>query len=106
MDDVQINSLLTRFGVEPGTDEAWILADLYHDAVAQVLDYTNRTEMTGGMAVYAKQLAVVAYNRMDTEGETQRNEGSVNRYFETGIPQSIQQSLNRYRRVAFKKVTR
>lgn len=105
-DDTQIKSLLIRFGVSPSTDEASILKDLYTDAVAQVLDYTNRTKMTGTMAVYAKQLAVIAYNRMNTEGETQRNEGSVSRYFEKGIPLDIQQSLNRYRRVVFKKVSR
>lgn len=49
------------------------------------------------MSVYVKKLAVINYNRLGLEGETQRSEGGVTNYLETGIPKDIRQGLNRYR---------
>lgn len=96
-DDDTLNSLYRRLDVTAGSADAQLVSDLYEDAVATVLDFTRRTEMIGSMSVYAKQLAVVAYNRLDTEGEAQRDEGNIDRYFVNGIPQEIQRPLIRYR---------
>ncbi|PWG00960.1 phage head-tail connector protein [Levilactobacillus bambusae] len=103
MDD-QVKTLAMRLGIPLDSNNFLLIQDLFTDALAQVLDYTNRDKPIGSMTVYAKQLAVVAYNRLDTEGETQRNEGNVNRYFEIGIPQNIKQSLNHYRVTKFKEI--
>jgi len=96
-DEDILNSLYQRLDVTAGTADAQLVSDLYDDAVATVLDFTRRDELIGSMAVYAKQLAVVAYNRLDTEGEAQRDEGNIDRYFVAGIPTEIQQPLKRYR---------
>lgn len=90
-------ALLQRLGVTPDTTESRMVDDLYDDAVAAVLDFTHRDQMIGNMPTYAKQLTVVAYNRLDTEGETERVEGNVSRYFVTDIPEEIQKPLRRYR---------
>nr|WP_323081633.1 phage head-tail connector protein [Limosilactobacillus reuteri] len=74
-----------------------LIKELVEEANAQVLDYTGQKELVGSMSVYVKKLAVINYNRLGLEGETQRSEGGVTNYLETGIPKDIRQGLNRYR---------
>lgn len=80
-----------------------LINDLIKEAEAQVLDYTGQKKLVGNMDVYVKKLAIISYNRLGLEGETQRSEGGVTNYLETGIPKDIRQGLNRYR---IAKVTR
>lgn len=80
-----------------------LINDLIKEAEAQVLDYTGQKKLIGNMDVYVKKLAIISYNRLGLEGETQRSEGGVTNYLETGIPKDIRQGLNRYR---IAKVTR
>lgn len=80
-----------------------LINDLIKEAEAQVLDYTGQKKLVGNMDVYVKKLAIISYNRLGLEGETQRSEGGVANYLETGIPKDIRQGLNRYR---IAKVTR
>lgn len=101
-DNTAPETLLQRLGATPDTAESRMVDDLYEDAVATILDFTHRDSMTGNMATYAKQLTVVAYNRLDTEGETERVEGNISRYFVTDIPEEIQKPLRRYRVASFK----
>lgn len=79
-------------------DDTDILSDIYNDAIAQVLDYTNQPKLVGNMYVYAKQLAIILYNRQGNEGESSRSEGGVSASFETGMPASIKEGLAKYRR--------
>lgn len=74
-----------------------LLTELLKEAETQVLDYTGQKKLVGNMSVYVKKLAVINYNRLGLEGETQRSEGGVTNYLETGIPKDIRQGLNRYR---------
>lgn len=78
-------------------DDTDILSDIYDDAVAQVLDYTNQTKLVGNMAVYVKQLVIVMFNRQGNEGESSRSEGGVSASFETGMPANIKEGLAKYR---------
>ncbi|ARN92888.1 hypothetical protein AZI11_08235 [Levilactobacillus brevis] len=97
MVDNVMAELLRRLDVDSQSDDAQLVSDLYSDAVAAVLDFTRRDTLIGNMPVYAKQLAVVMFNRLDTEGEAQRDEGNIDRYFVTDIPSEIQRPLLRYR---------
>lgn len=74
-----------------------LVTDLVEEAIAQVLDYTNQPNLVGNLDVYVKRLAIINYNRLGLEGETQRVEGGVTNYLETGIPKDLRQGLNRYR---------
>ena len=56
------------------------------------------------MDIYVKKLAVINYNRLGIEGETQRSEGGITNYLETGIPKDIRQGLNSYRIAKVKKL--
>ncbi len=80
-----------------------LLTELVKESIAQVLDYTGQKKLVGSMDIYVKKLAVINYNRMGIEGETQRTEGGVTNYLEIGIPKDIRLGLNRYR---IAKVTR
>lgn len=88
-----ISSLSTRLAI----DNNELVTDLIKEAVAQVLDYTGQKQLVGNMDIYVKKLAIINYNRLGLEGETQRAEGGVTNYLETGIPKDIRLGLNRYR---------
>ncbi|MCM6843962.1 phage head-tail connector protein [Latilactobacillus curvatus] len=91
----QLDALKRLTSVED--DDSALIADLYDDAITEVLDYTNRDKMLDNMYVYAKKIAKIAFNQLDVEGETARTEGGVVQNFEVGIPASIRSKLNRYR---------
>lgn len=74
-----------------------LLTELVKESIAQVLDYTGQKQLVGNMDIYVKKLAIINYNRLGLEGETQRAEGGVTNYLETGIPKDIRLGLNRYR---------
>ena len=74
-----------------------LVTDLVTEAIAQVLDYTGQKKLVGNLDVYAKRLAIINYNRLGLEGETQRVEGGITNYLETGFPKDVRQGLNRYR---------
>lgn len=94
-----VSSLTTRLQIS----DSELAIDLIKEAIAQVLDYTGQKKLVGNMDIYVKKLAVINYNRLGVEGETQRTEGGVTNYLEIGIPKDIRLGLNRYR---IAKVTR
>lgn len=81
-----------------------LLTELVKESIAQVLDYTGQKKLVGSMDIYVKKLAVINYNRLGIEGETQRSEGGITNYLETGIPKDIRQGLNRYRIAKVRKL--
>ena len=94
-----VSPLTTRLQIS----DSELAIDLIKEAIAQVLDYTGQKKLVGNMDIYVKKLAVINYNRLGVEGETQRTEGGVTNYLEIGIPKDIRLGLNRYR---IAKVTR
>lgn len=81
-----------------------LLTELVKESIAQVLDYTGQKKLVGSMDIYVKKLTVINYNRLGIEGETQRSEGGITNYLETGIPKDIRQGLNSYRIAKVKKL--
>lgn len=81
-----------------------LLTELVKESIAQVLDYTGQKKLVGSMDIYVKKLAVINYNRLGIEGETQRSEGGITNYLETGISKDIRQGLNRYRIAKVRKL--
>lgn len=77
------------------TDET-LLELLLEDAKAFVLSYTNRTVMLPALEKPVRDLAVIALNRMGTEGESSRN-GAGESYNFDNAPKQIYDILNRYR---------
>jgi len=79
-----------------GEKDEELLQVLMEDATAWVLAYTNRTRLVSGLDKTVRDLAVIALNRMGTEGEAART-GSGESYTFDDAPRQIYDVLNRYR---------
>ena len=79
-----------------GEKDDELLQILVEDATAWVLAYTNRTRLVSGLDKTVRDLAVIALNRMGTEGEAART-GSGESYTFEDAPRQIYDILNRYR---------
>lgn len=75
-----------------------LIALILEDAESFVLAYTNRSRLIPELKKTVRDLAVIALNRMGTEGETDRSEGGE-RYSFDAAPKHIYAILNRYRLV-------
>lgn len=79
-----------------GEEDEELLDILLEDAEAFALSYTNRTRMVEGMEKAVRDLAIIALNRIGTEGELGRSEGGESYSF-NDAPKQIYDTLNRYR---------
>ena len=79
-----------------GEKDEDLIEILLDDAEAFVLSYTNRTRLKTGLEKAVRDLAVIALNRMGTQGEKSRSEGGESYTFEDA-PKQIYDTLNRYR---------
>lgn len=79
-----------------GEHDESLLSILLEDAEEFVLSYTNRTELPEQLEKPVRDLAVIALNRIGTEGETGRSEAGESYSFDTA-PKHIYDVLNRYR---------
>ena len=77
------------------TDED-LLGILLEEAEEFVLSYTNRTKIVTGLEKAVRDLAVIALNRIGTEGESSRSEGGESYSFDAA-PKQVYDILNRYR---------
>lgn len=100
----QMAEMVSSLSIRLQISDSKLATDLIKEAIAQVLDYTGQKKLVGNMDIYVKKLAVINYNRLGIEGETQRSEGGVTNYLETGIPKDIRQGLNRYRIAKVRKL--
>lgn len=90
MTDIERLELLT------GESDKKLLSLLLSEAEEFVLSYTNRTRIVSGLQKTVRDLAVIALNRMGTEGETGRSEGGESYSF-NDAPKHIYAVLDRYR---------
>ena len=79
-----------------GEKDEELLQVLMEDATAWVLAYTNRTRLVSGLDKTVRDLAVIALNRMGTEGEAART-GAGESYTFDNAPRQVYDVLNRYR---------
>lgn len=61
-----------------------------------MLDYIGRDELPERLKSVQIKLAAVYYNRLGTEGEHSRSEGSVSRSFDDSIPGDLLLRLAHY----------
>lgn len=79
-----------------GEKDEELLQVLLEDATAWVLAYTNRTRLVSGLYKTVRDLAVIALNRIGTEGEAART-GAGESYTFDDAPRQVYDVLNRYR---------
>lgn len=90
MTDIEKLKILT------GESDETLLSLLLEEATAFALSYTNRTELVSGMDRAVRDLAVIALNRMGTEGESSRSGGGESYSFDNA-PKHIYDTLDQYR---------
>ena len=74
-----------------------LLTQLLEDAENDILDYTNRNVLLPKMEGLQRDLAIIYYNRLGSEGESSRSEGGISVSYE--MPESIKSRLKSYRRL-------
>ncbi len=87
---------LEKLKILTGEADEKILQTLLEDAKEFVLAYTNRTVLPDALNKTVRDLAVIALNRMGTEGETSRSESGESYSFDNA-PAGIYRVMNRYR---------
>lgn len=87
---------IQKLKILTGESDDELLSLLLSDAEEFVLSYTNRKTLLPVLQKTARDLAVIAINRMGTEGESGRSEGGESYSF-TDAPKNIYDILNRYR---------
>ena len=92
---MQVEKLQVRLNEE----DIALLEQLLEDAEAEMLDYCNRDVLLPRMLGLQRELAIVYYNRLGSEGESSRSEGGVSVSYSTDIPENIKRRLNSYRRL-------
>lgn len=90
MDNIEKLEILT------GESDTSLLSLLLEDARCDALAYTNRTEVIPAMEKPIRDLALIAYNRMGTEGEAKRQAAGESYEFDND-QKRIYEKLNRYR---------
>lgn len=73
-----------------------LLSLLLETAEETILEMTNRTKFPKRLDKTKVKLAVIAYNRSGTEGETSRSEGGITSAF-TDLPADILSVINKNR---------
>lgn len=79
-----------------GESDEKLLSLLIADATDYVLAYTNRMDLIPALAKPVRDLAVIAHNRLGTEGETGRSEGGESYSFDAA-PKQIYDVLDQHR---------
>lgn len=92
---MQIDKLKARLNEKDTT----LLEQLLEDAEAEILDYCNRDVLLPRMFGLQRELAIIYYNRLGSEGEASRSEGGVSVSYSTDIPENIKRRLTSFRRL-------
>lgn len=88
-----------RFGsTVPAEDKEFVLQAL-EDAANAVCDLTGRDIVPERLTDVQVELAIIAYNRRGTEGESSRSEGGISQSFESLSPLMLARLKNYPRKV-------
>ncbi len=79
-----------------GCQDETLLATLLQVAEEELLSMTNRTVLIDRLKPAVRKWALIAYNRMGTEGETSRTEGGISAAF-VEIPAEIKSVVEQCR---------
>ena len=96
MDTENLEKELIRMEKLTGETDDELMMILLEDAESYVLSYTNRTRLIPALYPPMRDLALIALNRMGTEGENSRSEGGESYSFDNA-PKKIYDVMNRYR---------
>jgi len=87
---------LEKLKILTGESNETLLSLLLEESTAFALAYTNRTQLIPALEKTVRDLALIAYNRLGTEGEKGRSEAGESYSFDDA-PKHVYDVLNRYR---------
>lgn len=96
MTNAEKSKAIEKLTVLTKCNDEELLETLLDEAEAFVLAYTNRTKIVTGLEKAVRDLAVIALNRLGTEGENSRSEGGESYSFDNA-PRQVYDTMNRYR---------
>lgn len=91
----QIYKLKIRLGISDNSQDN-LLMQLLEDAESEILDYCNRDTLPSKAKSLQRELAVIYFNHLGSEGESSRSEGGISVSYSTEIPENIKSRLNAY----------
>ncbi|WP_066895673.1 phage head-tail connector protein [Clostridium nigeriense] len=95
---IQLEKLKIRLGIND-TSQDNLLNMLLEDAEGEILDFCNRDKLPIKAEPLQRELAIIYYNRLGSEGEVSRSEGGVSVSYSTEIPENIKNRLIAFRRL-------
>lgn len=94
----QLEKLKIRLGIRDNSEDD-LLNMLLEDAEGEILDFCNRGILPVKVEALQRELAIIYYNRLGSEGESSRSEGGVSVSYSTEIPENIKSRLLAFRRL-------
>lgn len=94
----QLEKLKIRLGIKD-TKQDELLNILLEEAEFEILDFCNRDTLPEKAQGLQRELAIIYYNRLGSEGETSRSEGGLSVSYSTEIPENIKNRLIAFRRL-------
>ena len=94
----QLEKLKIRLGISDNSEDN-LLNMLLEDAEGEILDFCNRDILPVKVEALQRELAIIYYNRLGSEGESSRSEGGVSVSYSTEIPENIKSRLIAFRRL-------
>lgn len=98
----QLVALKTRIPEVINNSQDKLLTQLLEDAESAILDYTNRTVLTSNLEPLQREIALIYYNRIGSEGVASESQGKISRSYESDLPANIKARLNKYRVARFR----
>jgi len=93
-----LDNLKTLLGINDAKQDA-LLTLILSKASQYILNRCNITTVPTALESVQVDIAVVAYNRLGTEGETSRSEGGLSTAFAKGMPKAINDELSMFAQV-------
>ena len=96
----QLEKLKLRLDIaQADTSQDNKLECILEDVEADMLAYTNRSELLPSMNSLQIKIAVIEYNKQGSEGMSSQSQGGVSQSWIDGLPQDIKDALTSFRRL-------
>lgn len=80
-------------------DKDLLLYELIEDTTLEVTEYLNTTELSNVAQAIVRDLVIIKYNKLGSEGLSSESYSGVNQSFIDGIPKDIKDRLRRIRKL-------
>ena len=94
----QLEKLKMRLGIKD-TSQNTLLESILEDVEADMLAFTNRTELLPSMSSLQIKIAIIEYNKQGSEGMSSDSQGGKSQSWIDGLPQDVVAALTSFRRL-------